>query len=111
MFREFVDPIDLNSPRIGEALASIFQGHTVSISLDMQANKIGLFSLPGATANLSTLVGEGFGASDHGFHSAYNKFLIDEIREVLSDSTLNPAGARGAILHTGEKPFDMSPLS
>lgn len=100
MFSERLVRGDFTSPTIGEVLASIFQGQSVSISLDMEANKIGLFSLPGTIANLSTLAGEGFGASNHGFHSAYNQFLIDEIREVLSDSSLSPAEARGAILDT-----------
>lgn len=98
MFSERLIRGDLTSPTIGEALASIFQGQSVSLSLAMEANKIGLFSLPGTIANLSTLVGEGFGTSNHGFHTAYNQFLIDEVREVLSDPTLSPAEARGAVL-------------
>jgi len=98
MFSEQLVRGDFTSPTIGEALGSLFQGQNVSISLDMEANKIGLFSLPGTIANLSTLVGEGFGASDHGFHSAYNSFLIGQIRAVLTSSSLDGSDNSATVL-------------
>lgn len=100
VFEAFLDPYDESKGNIGDALTELYQGQDLGILKDMSANKIGLFWSPGSVHNLASLLDDGFGLSPHGSigsHAVYSDFLANELKEILSNSSLEAADKRAAV--------------